>query len=89
MTAPLQLTDEEIAVLLDVARPIPWGKPREEFLAALAATLIANGEPGPGAIHRAARQLRGRYIVGLRQETEVSRWSRTGRQQKPGYFARA
>jgi hypothetical protein len=62
MTAPLQLNDKEIAILLELARPIRWGKPREEFLETVAAILAAGGERGPGAIHRAARAVQRRFI---------------------------
>ena len=66
----LQRTDEELDVLLDVSQPVPWGRPREEFLATLVASLQASGERGPGAVHRAAARVQGQFLVAMRQEAE-------------------
>jgi hypothetical protein len=61
---PLSLTDEEMAMLRELAAPIPL-RQRRDFLLAIAAELeaeqTAGAEVGPGLIHRIASRLQHRY----------------------------
>jgi len=61
---PLSLTDEEMALLRELAAPIPL-RQRQEFLLAIAAELeteqTAGADIGPGLIHRVAGRLQHRY----------------------------
>jgi hypothetical protein len=59
-----QLTTEEKDILLELAQPIDQ-KQRSAFLAAVAAELKANGQPGAvgiGSVHRVARTVQRRFF---------------------------
>ena len=64
MALPLQLSDDEMSVLMRLAEPIdPTLRP--QFLEAVAQELEANGQAGAvgaGALHRAARNLQRKYF---------------------------
>jgi hypothetical protein len=61
---PLHFSDEEMALLRELAAPIPL-RQRREFLLAIAAELeteqTAGADIGPGLIHRVAGRLQHRY----------------------------
>jgi hypothetical protein len=58
---PLQFTDEEMTLLLELSRPIAPAQ-RSAFLDAVAAELEAAGLAGGlGAVHRVARQVQRRF----------------------------
>jgi hypothetical protein len=60
---PLQLNDEEMTVLLTLARPIDH-QLRPQFLQEVATELEAErqaGEIGEGAVHRLARAIQRKY----------------------------
>jgi len=54
------LSDDELAVITDLARPLPPDQ-RSPFLAAVVAEASQHPEIGPGLIARIARDLRRRY----------------------------
>ena len=59
---PLSLSDDELDVVMNLAAPLP-PQNRNNFLEAIAAELQARGaEVGPGAVHRIASELQGRYL---------------------------
>jgi hypothetical protein len=61
---PLSLNDEEMALLRELAEPIPLRQRREFLLAiadALEAEQTAGAEVGPGLIHRVASRLQHRF----------------------------
>jgi hypothetical protein len=58
---PLQLNDDEVALLLHLSQPIERAL-RPQFLAAVEAALEAQGQGGgAGAVHRAARQVQRQF----------------------------
>jgi hypothetical protein len=60
---PLQLTDDEMALLTSLAQPIEPAQ-RSNFLAEVAAAIEAGGLAGgvgPGAVHRIARVVQRRF----------------------------
>ena len=62
---PLHLSDDEMNLLLALAAPIDQ-RLRQEFLAAVAAELEANGPAGAvgiGSVHRVARTVQRRFWV--------------------------
>jgi hypothetical protein len=73
-TPPLRLTDSELVSIIALTTPLPPHL-RDQFLQELAA-MLAGRELGPGAIHRAARELQRRFLT---EPPEVprhpSRWS--------------
>ena len=61
---PLQLSDDEMSVLMRLAEPIDH-RLRPEFLQAVAAELEAGGQPGAvgiGSVHRVARTVQRRFF---------------------------
>ena len=54
MTRPLLLTDDQMAVVLDAARPLPPHR-HDAYLRDVANVLSTVGEIGPGSLHRAVR----------------------------------
>jgi hypothetical protein len=64
MPTPLHFSDEEKDLLLMLAQPIHQ-RLRPDFLAAVAAELEANGQPGAvgiGSVHRVARTVQRRFF---------------------------
>ena len=64
MPTPLQLSDTEMAALMDLARPLDPAQ-RPQFLEAVAAELEVKrqaGEIGEGSVHRAARTVQRRFF---------------------------
>jgi hypothetical protein len=60
---PLQLTNDEMAIVLALAGPIDPG-PKAEFLQEVAAELEAKaGAIGAGSVHRLARTIQRKYFV--------------------------
>ena len=60
---PLALSDDELDIVLALAKPLP-PENRDGFLRAIAAELAAHGMPiGPGAVHRVARALQRHYLT--------------------------
>jgi len=58
----LRLNDDEVAAILQAARPIPAHR-RKAFLVAVADQLVALGElRGPGTAHRAIRMVARSYF---------------------------
>jgi hypothetical protein len=63
---PLQFTDEEKDLLLELAAPIDQ-RQRQQFLLEVAAEIEAAGErsgvgPGPGVVHRVGRVVQRRFF---------------------------
>jgi hypothetical protein len=52
--APLALTDDEMVVVMDAARPLARER-RDAFLRAIATALSRVPERGPGVLHRLIR----------------------------------
>jgi hypothetical protein len=61
-TPPLQLNDEELRQLLELAEPVAYGQ-RREFLQAVALELANCAQPGPGVTYRVARDVQRRYVL--------------------------
>jgi hypothetical protein len=66
MPTPLHLSDEEMDLLLGLARPIDQSQ-RERFLQEVAQEIEAAAEqtgiaPGPGVVHRVARAVQRRFF---------------------------
>ena len=66
MPTPLPLSDEEMDVLLELARPIDQ-RQRDQFLHEVAAELEAAAVqtgigPGPGQVHRVGRVVQRRFF---------------------------
>jgi hypothetical protein len=64
MPTRLQLSDDEINLQVDLARPLDQAL-RPQFLQDVAAELEANrqaGEIGEGSVHRVARQIQRRFF---------------------------
>jgi hypothetical protein len=60
---PLQLTDDEMMIVVTLAGPIDQRR-QPEFLQEVAAELEAKaGEIGAGAVHRLARTIQRRYFT--------------------------
>jgi len=57
----VSLSDSELNVIMDAARPL-LVQARREFLAALAAELEGQRQLGPGIVHRVCRDLQRRYF---------------------------
>ena len=57
---PLELTDQEKDLLLELAVPIAYGQ-RPQFLREVAAALEACPQSGPGATYRIAREVQHRF----------------------------
>jgi hypothetical protein len=57
----ISLSDEELAVIMESARPIP-ARERDHFLQDIAAELAQHQEIGPGLIGRLSRDMQRRYI---------------------------
>jgi hypothetical protein len=62
MSTPLQLNDEELRQLLELAEPVAYGQ-RREFLQAVAAALANCEQPGPRSTYRVARDVQRRYVL--------------------------
>lgn len=62
MQTPLQLNDEELRQLLELAEPVAYGQ-RRAFLAAVASELAACPQPGQGAKSRIARDVQRRFVL--------------------------
>jgi hypothetical protein len=58
---PLQLNDDEMSVLMALAGPIDQHL-RPQFLREVAAEIEANGQAGPGAVHRVGRVVQRRFF---------------------------
>jgi hypothetical protein len=71
MPTPLALSDEEMDVLHRLAAPIAWGR-RQEFLDQVAAALAACPQPGPGSVHRVARELQKHFTLTAQRETSLA-----------------
>jgi hypothetical protein len=64
MPTPLQLSDTEMAALMDLARPLDPAQ-RPQFLEAVAAELEVKrqaGEIGEGSVHRVGRDVQRKYF---------------------------
>lgn len=62
MPTPLHLSDEEMDLLLGLARPIDQ-RLRPQFLQEVAAELEASGQAGgPGGVHRIGRVVQRRFF---------------------------
>jgi hypothetical protein len=70
MTTPLQLSQEEMDLVLALAAPIVHQQ-RNEFLRAVAEALAAWPDRGPGSTHRIARQVQRGFTIEARRETET------------------
>jgi hypothetical protein len=70
MTTPLQLTTEEMDVVLALASPIAY-RQRDEFLRQVAEALSSWPERGPGTTHRIARQVQREFVIEARREAET------------------
>jgi len=57
---PIKLTDDEMEAVYDACRPLHVAD-RDAFLQAVADALRRRGEIGPGAVHRAIRDLQRRF----------------------------
>lgn len=68
-TSP-RLTEEEADIVFALAQPVPSAV-RQGFLAVVIETLAANGQRGPGAAYRAAREVQGVFIADLRVEASM------------------
>jgi hypothetical protein len=58
---PLKLTDDEMEAVYSACRPLHVAD-RDAFLQAVADTLRQRGELGPGAVHRAIRDVQRRFF---------------------------
>jgi hypothetical protein len=67
---PLQLSDEEMEVLVGLAGPIAW-RQRDAFLRGVAEALAALTTRGPGVTHRIGRSIQRNYVVEARREIEI------------------
>jgi hypothetical protein len=68
--SPLQLTTEEMDLVLALACPIAY-RQRDEFLRQVAEALASWPERGPGTTHRIARQVQREFTIQARRETSV------------------
>jgi hypothetical protein len=60
---PLALSDQELAILRELAEPIAWGQ-RQAFLQAVAAEIeCAGGGVGVGLVHRVGRAVQRSFTV--------------------------
>ena len=58
---PLQFSDEEMTLLLELSQPIEHHL-RPQFLATVAAEIETRGQAdGPGLVHRVARQVQRKF----------------------------
>jgi hypothetical protein len=84
---PLQLSDEEMEVLVGLAGPIAW-RQRDAFLREVAEALAALTTRGPGVTHRIGRAIQRNYVVEARREAEtgagVPTRSRSQREARAG-----
>jgi hypothetical protein len=80
LLTPLELTNEEMEVLVGLAGPIAW-RQRDAFLREVAEALAALPTRGPGVTHRIGRAIQKNYTIQARHETEVggggSKYSRS------------
>ncbi len=74
---PLKLSDDELAAVLDAARPLPVDL-REPFLLAVAHALGNGGEIGPGRVHLVCRELQRQFFdpPDLARPAGVAKWGR-------------
>jgi hypothetical protein len=73
MPSRLQLSDDEMDVLLALAAPIAFGR-RAEFLQAVAVAVEQAGVGsgvGVGLMHRVAREVQGRFVLEAQRDGSV------------------
>jgi hypothetical protein len=70
MSTPLQLTTDEMDLVLALASPIAY-RQRDEFLRQVAEALASWPERGPGTTHRIARQVQRGFVLEARREAET------------------
>jgi hypothetical protein len=68
LSTPLELTNEEMEVLVGLAEPIAW-RQRDAFLREVGEALAAVPTRGPGVMHRIGRAIQKNYVVEARRET--------------------
>jgi hypothetical protein len=70
LLTPLELTNEEMEVLVGLAEPTAW-RQKDAFLREVAEALAALLTRGPGVMHRIGRAIQKNYVVEARRETET------------------
>jgi len=70
---PLELTDQEKDLLLELAMPIAYGQ-RPHFLREVAAALedCPQSQNGPGTTFRIAREVQRRFVLEARRVAQVA-----------------
>ncbi len=82
---PLQFTDEEMALLRELAEPIPY-RQRQEFLSTVAQELANRPQRGAGVVFDVAREVQRGFVVEARwtpPERETSGAPRLARGRAP------
>ena len=75
---PLHLSDTELSILMDAARPIPPAA-RDGFLHAVSAALAQHpGEIGPGIVYRVTRDVQRKFFDPPNLSTSHSKHTRAG-----------
>jgi hypothetical protein len=70
MSSP-PLSAEASDLLYQLAAPIAWGQ-RQQFLQAVAERLASCPQPGPGDVHRTAREVQKSFTLEAQRATETS-----------------
>jgi hypothetical protein len=68
---PLSLSDEDLALLNQLAAPVGFGQ-RDQFLRQVADALAAYPEPGPGVVYRVARDIQRGFTLTAQREAGLA-----------------